>query len=538
VLLIYDNLETLTKEGQEAIADFLRELPQGSKAIITSRRRGGEGAVWLRVGELDWGAAHGIIENEVLRDAGLANKLRKVERRWKELYDETRGSPLALVHILGLLRVRAALTFDGALAMLRGTHRKDNLVKFVYQEAHKELSSDDKNALCAVSIFATSATFEAWMNVADLSRSALETSIDRLSALSLIDVLEGVENYSIHPLTRTFVREDLLIDSKLVNTLENAYLTYWVNYVTKYSNSKKFDSYYLVEVEWNNIKLAIELLWRKIGLRRGKIKNEDFVRMFLATNEMLQDVLLLHGHWDERTFINKKAYSISLAADNMDVAGLNAYHVAWVNGVYGRNLPSKAKSWVDKCVKLWSKSDNDSNVAEAKRLRGLTAMQNGRLKDAERFLKDSLNIFREIEEEYSVMNVFNDLGRLSLSQERLSLAKRYFQSALDISYEVKSEEGQAFSKANLGDVAIKQQDIAEAQKIYKQALPLAQKVGRVDLIARIKCGLALVWEIKGRENKALPLAKDGLELYERLQHPNLREARSFVKRLMKKIESG
>jgi len=56
-LLIYDNLETLTKEEQEAMADFLRELPANCKAIITSRRRGGEGAIWLRVETLDADAA-------------------------------------------------------------------------------------------------------------------------------------------------------------------------------------------------------------------------------------------------------------------------------------------------------------------------------------------------------------------------------------------------------------------------------------------------------------------------------------------------
>lgn len=51
-LLIYDNLETLTKEEQGAMVDLLRELPQGCKAIITSRRRGGDGAIWLRLEEL------------------------------------------------------------------------------------------------------------------------------------------------------------------------------------------------------------------------------------------------------------------------------------------------------------------------------------------------------------------------------------------------------------------------------------------------------------------------------------------------------
>ena len=77
-LLIYDNLETLSKEEQEGIADFLRELPQGCKAIITSRRRGGEGGVWLRVEKLDWDAALGIIKNQMSLDEGLANKLKSM----------------------------------------------------------------------------------------------------------------------------------------------------------------------------------------------------------------------------------------------------------------------------------------------------------------------------------------------------------------------------------------------------------------------------------------------------------------------------
>jgi len=105
--------------------------------------------------------------------------------------------------------VRAALTFDGASAMLRG-NRDPDLQKFIFQEARKELTTNDKTALGALSFFVPSATFEAWMQVANLSRNALETTIDRLSALSLVDVLAGEERYALHPLTRAFVRDELL----------------------------------------------------------------------------------------------------------------------------------------------------------------------------------------------------------------------------------------------------------------------------------------------------------------------------------------
>jgi hypothetical protein len=235
-LLVYDNLETLSTEEQDAMADFLRELPQGCKAIITSRRRGGEGAIWLRLEKLDWDSAQRIIESEMSRDAGLTKKLDHVHSRWKELYEETNGSPLALVHILGLLRVRTMLTFDGALAMLRGAGRTSDLVRFVYQEAYKELTENDKIALGALSFFTPSATFDAWMQVTDLSRAALETTIDRLDALSLVDIPADGESYILHPLTRAFVRDELFIDTEFSQEMGLRFALYWAAYAERYGN--------------------------------------------------------------------------------------------------------------------------------------------------------------------------------------------------------------------------------------------------------------------------------------------------------------
>ncbi len=189
-LLIYDNLETLEKAEQEALADFLRELPQSCKAIITSRRRGGEGAVWLRLDKLDWETGRAIIEDEMLRDARLAETLRRAgEARWRLLFDETGGSPLALKHVLGLMRVRGpALTLERALALLRkGAAGEADLQQFIYREARKELGENEIKALGALSFFLPSAAFEALMATADLSRTALEVVLERLDALSLVN---------------------------------------------------------------------------------------------------------------------------------------------------------------------------------------------------------------------------------------------------------------------------------------------------------------------------------------------------------------
>jgi hypothetical protein len=206
-LLIFDNLETLSKGEQETLANWLRRLPGESKAILTSRRRGGEGALWLRLGKLSWEEARQIIANQARRSPRLEKKLKRAGvGQCKALHNETNGSPLALIHVLGLLRVRLHFSVEDALTMLQGKRGDADLQEFVFQEAQQELGDDDLAALRALAYFVSSASFEALQEVADLSRQTLEMSLERLDALSLVDAPPGEERFSLHPLTRTYAQ--------------------------------------------------------------------------------------------------------------------------------------------------------------------------------------------------------------------------------------------------------------------------------------------------------------------------------------------
>lgn len=323
-LLIYDNLETLPKEEQEALATWLRFLPQGCKAIITSRRRGGEGGVWLRVEKLDWDAARGIIENEMVRDAVLANKLNRVGKiRWQELFDEANGSPLALVHTLGLMRVRATLTFDGALEMLRG-NRDEDLQKFIFQEAREELTENDKTALSALSLFMPSATFEAWAYVANLSRNAMETTIDRLSALSLVDMLGGEERYTLHPLTRVYVRSEFLNEACKTQDFKVQFLEYWLEFARRYRSAseekKKADWYKLIDTEWTNLHSAANFFWEKALVKVDSLADISALLMASEIAAVLSDSLLSRNHQSKLSAeLKQDARFISFNWKNLDV---------------------------------------------------------------------------------------------------------------------------------------------------------------------------------------------------------------------------
>jgi tetratricopeptide (TPR) repeat protein len=533
-LLIYDNLETLSKEEQEGIADFLRELPQGCKAIITSRRRGGEAGVWLRVEKLDWEAAFGIIKNQMSLDVELSNKLNRVgESRWQELFDETNGSPLALVHTLGLMRVRTALTFDAAIAMLQGD-RDEDLQEFIFQEARKELTENDKVALSALSFFVPSATFEAWMQLANLSRNALKTTIDRLSALSLVDVLTSEERYSLHPLTRAFVRHELLANLKEARKIGMQFAQHWVDYSEQYGRQsyKTFDR---LESEWGNIAAAVDWLKDTAHVKGKSVANKDAARMLLNLIGVQSLFLLFRGHWNEQINLNKMAYFVARAIGDQTDAGWRAYYVAETES--GLSHFDEATSWAKKCAKAWKGSGGTQEKPTLTWLRGKIAKDKGDYVKAKRNYKKTLIVWRQLGNDKEISNVLNRLGYIALQGKEYEEAEDFFKQALELVEKIDYKDGQAVCHGCLGDVARERERWKAALKSYKKELALAREVGRIEVIANAQCDLARVHEAEGRVGLALPLGQEALKVFEQLRHKRLTEARELVERLLKAEES-
>jgi hypothetical protein len=79
-LLILDNLESLTKDDRDQLFTFVKRLPQGCKAILTSRRRIGSSSDELILQQLDETAALETLA-ELARRNPLLAKTSEGERR-------------------------------------------------------------------------------------------------------------------------------------------------------------------------------------------------------------------------------------------------------------------------------------------------------------------------------------------------------------------------------------------------------------------------------------------------------------------------
>ena len=258
VLLIFDNLETLPPDEQTPLFELLRRLPQHCKAILTSRRRAGEGGGWLRLERLDWDAARQIIAERMRRSPRLERELTCVgESRWQELYDLTGGSPLALTWALGLMD-RRMLSFDRLLDLLRGADPDSPLYRFIYQEARREMGSDDWRVLSALALFAAPASFESLAAVADLTRQALESALERLSGYALVDAETNDGPYTLHPLTRQLALGELERRPEEATALRRRFAGYWLDYAWRYGG-RNYETYDKLEAAWPNLEAASNL---------------------------------------------------------------------------------------------------------------------------------------------------------------------------------------------------------------------------------------------------------------------------------------
>jgi len=92
-LLILDNLETVLKADRDKLFGLIKYLPQGCKAILSSRRHIGSSADTLMLGRLEEAAALRFLADLALQNPLLARST------WAErlrLYQVTNGIPLLL----------------------------------------------------------------------------------------------------------------------------------------------------------------------------------------------------------------------------------------------------------------------------------------------------------------------------------------------------------------------------------------------------------------------------------------------------------
>jgi hypothetical protein len=209
-LIVVDNLETVL--DVESLLPTLRDLADPTRFVLTTREN------LYREPNIYHFAMHELSKEHTLR-------LIRQEAEWSNLpvlaacrddelhpiYDTVGGNPLALRLVVGQLHIHPLNMILQDLAQAR-SGPADNLYTFIYRRAWDHLDKLSQRALLIMLLANPfGEELEYLAEIGDLLLDDLRMAMNQLVTLNLVDARGGIQErrYSIHGLTRTFLREQV-----------------------------------------------------------------------------------------------------------------------------------------------------------------------------------------------------------------------------------------------------------------------------------------------------------------------------------------
>ncbi len=505
VLLILDNLESLHKDQQDQLYDFLSQLPPGSKAIITSRRRTDVDARIIRLDRLEQDAALGLLD-DLARDRPLLVKASREELI--HLYEETGGNPLLLRWIVGQLGRGHCRTLADALAFLRSAPPGNDPLEFIFGDLLETFTESETKILAALTYFTTPIETKYLAELSGLTLTAAQTALADLSNRALVVPDDEEHAFALVPMVAEFLRRRrpeavVMIGSRLEKRayaliVENGY--------------KKHDRFPVLDAAWPTVTPAIPLLIAGPNARLQTVC--DALNFFLEFT----------GRWDERLSLSQQAEAKALAAGDDKNAGWRAHQAGRVFQLREQAEPLLACA--DRAADHWERAQaGDRERAIVIRLRGWGHQLKRDYPAAIAAFRKALELHRTREAEgHDVATVLNDVAGAEQMSGDYAGAERDYREALRVGRALGDAEGVALYTGNLAALALAQDKWPDAEALAREALPLSEAVGRQELIAEDSRRLAQALVRQGKASEALPHARRAVDLYTSLGAPDLKYA--------------
>ena len=508
-LLILDNLESLPKPDRIRLFNFVRRLPSGCKAILTSREHFGNVGDGFELRRLSQDAALEMIADLATRSRQLA-KSGEAER--VALYEQTLGNPLLLRWVAGQVGRESRRTLADALAFLRSCPPDNNPLEFVFGDLANEFTDDETKVLCALTYYTLPGKVEHFAPVAGCDEKSVETALRSLANRSLVVPDTGETTFALMPMVADFLRRRKPDGvAEIGDRLENHAYTLVVE-----NGYNKFDKFPVLDATWPTVTAALP---RFLAGPNNRLQ---------TVCSALQNFLNFTGRWDEWLSLSRDAEDKAVAVSDFGHAGWRAYQSGWVHRLRGQ--PTEVLGYADRAESHWREAQAGIHEqATAIRLRGIGHQLAGEYSAAIAAFREAVELWRTLGLESA--DVAIGLDALA-SAERLSgdldAAERDRREALRISKVIGDSEGVAVRTGNLAVLALDRKDWPSAEALAREGLSLAKKVGRMELIAGNCHYLATALARQGRKLDALPHAQRAVEIYTGLRSPNLELARQIL----------
>src|SRR5215211_4427165 len=258
-LLVLDNFESLSKNEQHDILDFLRRSPITLKVVITSRERVSEGQI-IRLQGLSIKESHALLDWD-----GQQKDIHLTQDQNKYLVELTGGLPLALLWVQGQIAVLGysvtqvldKLSLDTDIPILQYCFNHSwNLLRHI----------NEKKLLFVLALQPEAVSRTALREITGIEDAdQFDIGISDLLQLSLIEHETDRDYFSILPLTRRFIRTQFVNNRKFIKQAELKTAQYYMDLLAQKSNFKEWRGYDELLLNRNNILNVAQWCYKSVA---------------------------------------------------------------------------------------------------------------------------------------------------------------------------------------------------------------------------------------------------------------------------------
>lgn len=521
-LLIVDNFETIT---DDAVRNFLLNLPEPSKALITSREQKLRQVRAISLRGMEQGEALALIRSEGKR-LGLPAVEQADEKVLLRLYEATGGAPLAIKWAVGQMKQRGQ-SLDTVLDSLY--EARGDVFENIFARSWSLLSESAKRVLMIMPIFAASASKEAIEAASNVHKWDLDEALGQLVEMWLVEASGELDEakcrYSIHPLTRAFAGARLGEDKEWEREAWLHAGCYFLEFAKHYGGEDwDWHGFDTLRAERENILRIIDWCYN----------SEEWYRLIDFVKSMGY-FFGTRGYWHDRIKYGEKAMQASEKVDDRySWAWLAIAEVGWTYLKQGN--VKKARELITQGLETSEQIGYSKGSAMALRNLGQLALYEGKYEEAEQLYLRSLEIWQQTGDKRWLASTQRNLGMIAQHRGDYGEARRFYEEAQQKFAEAGDEVGTAAILHSLAGIAQLEGNYFQARQLYTESLALSEQVGMQHDVARTKRALATVEEQRGDLEVAFRWAQEALEIYQRLgMQKAIEEAQALVERLEGRI---
>jgi len=520
-LLVLDNFESLSKDEQRDVLEFLRNSPMTLKVIITSRERVSEGQI-IRLQGLSFEESNALLDWE-----SRQKHIHLTRDQSKYLIDLTGGLPLALLWVQGQI---AVLGYSVTQVLDKLSLDADiPILQYCFNHSWNLLSqADAKKLLFILALQPDAVSRVALKEISGIEdNDSFENAVSDLLQLSLIEHEHDKDCFSILPLTRRFIRSQFAGNRKYIKQAELRTAQYYVNLLSQKSSFKEWRGYDDLLTDRNNILSVAQWCYKSIQKKQATSgtltkQTRNIAEILVQIGAHFGSVLWQRAYWyDRMTLAHASLNAAKLIPDWKSVSNF-ARNIAWIYFYQGDYL--RALHWAEEALSATTKTEDQLLIAAAKRSLGTVELRLGNFERSERLLMDVLGTSEKFADDdygiYSKGFAQYGLGDLEYERGNTDKAKEWYQKALDTwQNPVRKDPIRHVSLAlnGLGFVALREKKYEEAMHSFMDAIQSAEEFGRADELAKGQIGLASVYLGMGTDLKtSLILVIEAIETFQQL----------------------